>query len=349
MRRTLHQNHRRIKSSKNDRRSGSLCFQLAVVATLSGFVCAAWYFSGLSQPSAANNHQHSGNNRRVLKIAFVGNSIIFVHDGPGLLAAMLEATGDYTVTYDACLTGGASLVSLWHEEVGCTPQFSTTRRDGSMTMERLLVGSSKDDPHRQQQEWDYVILNDQSRSPAISYTRRATLRALNQTYAPRLYNAGATPIFLQTAAYRSAVARGPMLGSFADFTQNLAEGYQAYANVFTEYFTTRQQQDTAMINQRRRPTKALVSPVGQAFAVLQGHDPDLFDKLYMDDVHPSTWGTWLQACVLYITLMGQEPPPYTPHFWTLPVTSRRRTAFPIPTLAEGEALRAAAWRTTANK
>ena len=28
---------------------------------------------------------------------------------------MLEATGDYTVTYDACLTGGASLVSLWHE------------------------------------------------------------------------------------------------------------------------------------------------------------------------------------------------------------------------------------------
>lgn len=360
MRKSL-QHRGRIGRNKNERRPGASCFQVTcfqVIATaLCGICCciiisfAAWQFGGLGKAdkadkansllSSTRNQENPpvDDGRIPLKIAFVGNSILFVHDCPGLLAAMLEASGEYRVTYDACMTGGATLVTLWQDLVGCTPQFSTTRRDGSMTMDLLLSEPS----------WDFVILNDQTRAPAFSYQYRATLRALNRTYAPRFYEAGATPIFLQTAAYRNTESIVPQLVSFEAFTDKLAQGYQGYASSMTDYFTAQQQQEisTAVTSKKHRPTEGLVAPVGQAYADLKAQNSRLYDKLYIeDDVHPSTFGTWLQACVLYVSLIDKEPPVYNPQFWNLAgSTRRRRTSYPIPTMEEGTALREAALRT----
>ena len=299
--------------------------------------------------------------RRNLKIAFAGNSIIFIHDGPGLLVAMLEASGDFdTVEYDACLSPGASLVTLWRDYTndpmisgGCFPQFSTTK-NGTMTMERLLVGDENDRSQHQLQQrqqpkkWDFVIMNDQTRAPALIGSRHASLRLLKSTYAPKLYQAGATPIFLQTAAYRTEKARTAIgMGSFESFTQKLTEGYHDYANILTEYFAlenrARKQQ---ALPKHSYPSEAFIAPVGSAYAYLQ-HNPgklNLFDKLYLnDDVHPSPYGTWLQCCILYSTMSGKAPPPYSTKFWNSK-SGRDRTHYPIPSSDEGRALRDVAWQ-----
>ena len=302
--------------------------------------------------SLSNQLQQQQSSRKHLKIAFVGNSIIFIHDGPGLLVAMLEASGDYdTVEYDACLSAGASLVTLWrdHDPMvsgGCSPQFSTT---GPMTMERLLVGDNEDPTQQQKKEWDFVVMNDQTMAPAFAATRRKSLNMLNTTYAPKLYHAGATPIFLQTAAYRTKKARDAYgLGTFEGFTQKLADGYQAYASTLTDYFEKQNklQQPPSPTNQPC-PTKAWIAPAGSAYAFLQ-HNPgklDLFDKLYLDDdVHPSPYGTWLQACAVYSIITGKAPPRYSAKFWFKTARGPMRTRYPVPSQTEGNALRDVAWQ-----
>ena len=295
--------------------------------------------------------QQAPSQKKHLKIAFVGNSILFIHDGPGLLVAMLEASGDLydTVEYDACLSAGASLVTLWKDHApmvsgGCSPQFSTTKGT-TMTMERLLVGNA-DDPV-QPKQWDFVVMNDQTMAPAFSVTRRKSLTMLNTTYAPKLYQAGATPILLQTAAYRTEKAREVYgLGTFEGFTQKLTDGYQAYSTVLTDYFEQQHNLQQHSQSNRPYPTKAWIAPAGSAYAFLQ-HNPgklDLFDKLYLDDdIHPSPYGTWLQSCVVCSTLTGKAPPRYNANFWKT-TRGHSRTRYPVPSPAEGNALRDVAWQ-----
>jgi hypothetical protein len=64
---------------------------------------------------------------------------------------------------------------------------------------------------------------------------------------------------------------------------------------------------------------ARVAPVGIAYQYIRNQYPKLFNKLYSwDDFHPSPYGTWLQACILYITIFEPvlvEPPKYNGNWW----------------------------------
>jgi len=249
--------------------------------------------------------------KKDLHIAFVGNSIIFFNDGHKLLRNMLTAKG-YNVTYNACMEGGATLISLWK---GCSSSFVTGNRRVRVTLEKLLSPPL-----------DFVILNDQTRSPALAVSRAQTKAFLLRKYAPRLYEAKATPVFLHTAAYRTDL---PMMGSFDQFTANLQEGYQEYAHLLTDYFASQNDEG------QQQPQKALVAPFGMAVANVRQQHPELWKNLYLDDdMHPSPLGTWLEACVLFCTMLpGEEPPIHTPNFW-----KGIRLNSPIPTQEEAQIL-----------
>ena len=313
----------------------------------------------------------------------------------------------YNVTYDACLVGEQSLASLLWGSVECTFKHSTSlvgrkkkktfndegeqQEDKTkITMDDMLLGNVPEELFEDNNnkkgkganlatqsqasttsynKWDYVVMVDQDRAPAVLSAHRATMRALNRTsFAEKLYEGGATPIFVQTAAYRNMTgARAAYIGSFDDFHTILTKGYQDYANTLTTYFAKRKQQQAPQPYEtshktntlrQRHPNKALISPVGQAFVTVKKEHPKLFEKLYHNDhMHPSPYGTYLQACVLYITLVKREPPPYKLQYWTVyhdTFFGRYRTSDlkghitkdPVPTLEEGTMLRAAALQTT---
>jgi hypothetical protein len=273
----------------------------------------------------ANHHHHvvvqrdTAMPKQSLRIAFVGNSILFANDSPGLLVRLLEESGKYDLTfYETCMEGGMSLVSLWSSPIACNPTL-VIGSDKQMTMDKLLEGY-----------WDYVILNDQTRAPANPETHQETMKSLTRLYAPHLCNVQATPILLQTVGYRLGY---PEFGSFEEFTNLLHDGYHQYADLLTKYFHKQ-----CGPNQGKEPVEARVSPVGDVFAQVKLRNLALWERLYMEDgVHPSALGTWLQVCVLYVTMFKEEPPTYDRNFWTTK-SGRLRTADALPTKTEATEL-----------
>ena len=61
----------------------------------------------------------------------------------------------------------------------------------------------------------------------------------------------------------------------------------------------------AAYNQAGAKLGAKVAPAGLAFARALRERPDL--ALYSQDGHPTMYGTYLAACVLYLTIFGQSP------------------------------------------
>lgn len=271
--------------------------------------------------SAMNVHKNE------IKVAFLGNSIIYFNDCPRLLEHMLTTRFD-RVHQDSCLRGGASLPSLWTDGNGMRTRFGgseNAKRDdgtvdtGAATVHTLLA----QDPTI---TWDYVVMNDYTQAPARTETRRETIQALDDLYGPLL--ASTIPILLQTAAYREVVNGSDDLGTVLEFTNNLREGYGEYSTALLKY-----------------ADDVRVAPVGDAFLWVHRHNFNLWRKLFhVDDYHPSPHGTWLQACVLYCTMVREAPPPYQPEWFD---TARymqppQDETSPLPSLEDAEELRKSA-------
>ena len=172
-----------------------------------------------------------------IRLAFVGNSIQFVNDCPTLLGNMMKHNERYkSVTQDACLQGGATLISLI-EGSTCMSEFvsesSVLEGLKDDTKDVLLLQSTE--KLLKQEKWDYVIMNDQTQYPARQELRDKTVKILKKRYVP-LIDESTTVIFLMTAAYKTTIT-GPInnskdLGTFDQFTELLQEGYQEYRNIF---------------------------------------------------------------------------------------------------------------------
>ena len=328
-------------------------FAILFVTLLKGFGQSSTNVLGLGGTTTSSSkkkkkrapfHRDKSKPKQDLKIAFVGNSMLFYNDSPGLLVRMLEESGKYDVTYEACMDGGAALSTSWLPD-GCNPTL-TIGADETMSLQKLFdyYPSSSSGGQQQpqpQQQWDYVILQDHSRAPTIPQSHEYTMIVLREKYAPAIWNVGATPILLQTAAYR---LDNPELGTFEEYTQLLHQGYQMYAKVVTETLlsllgqSSKKNSKPSSNNKQQASTKALVSPVGDAYALVKQRNEGLWEQLYMaDGEHPSALGTWLQVCVLYATMLHEEPPTYDPIFWkTGP--GRSRTAERLPTHKEATEL-----------
>ena len=154
--------------------------------------------------------------------------------------------------------------------------------------------------------WDFVVINDNTRSPARSLTRELSLETLEQFYVPLLLKTGSTPVFLWTHAYtfentcesdyveNSNVVVMTGLEDIANFTSLTRVGYQAYVDLLNLYLPAAQ--------------APRIAPVGLAFLVIYEENYELWQTLFhCDNLHASPSGSFLQGCIIYYTLFGKMP------------------------------------------
>jgi hypothetical protein len=273
---------------------------------------------------------------KVIRIGFVGNSILYYNDCPRLVQEMLKQRwgNDALVHQDSCLRGGATLATLWEKGNGMEQKFATS----PAFIETDLGGKIKYDVGRasvpallESQPWDFVIMNDHTQAPAREESRRKTLEVLRKRYEPLLQrHASLVPVFLQTPAYRKRGMRNSDdLGCMDEFTDRIKDGIQEYCEAL------RGNNGTSLPDCR-------VAPVGEAVRWLYHNKRDLWEKLYSwDDFHPSPHGTWLQACVLYCTCFREPPGRYDAALWRHCrfMQPPDQKPLPRPTRAEAEELR----------
>jgi hypothetical protein len=259
-----------------------------------------------------------------ISIAFIGNSILYFNDCPRLVQHMLQQRFG-TVVQDSCLRGGATLPSLLEKGNGMKEKFQTlpavkpdgTHDIGSATVKILLA-----------QKWDFVVLSDHTQAPVRQKTRQATLDVLRDTYSKLFQQSGATPVFLETFAYRYPDMKGTKdLGDFVKFSERLTAGYIEYAETMTELLPE---------------TPCRIAKAGQAFQWLFTYNKNLWEKLFSwDYFHPSPHGTWLEACCIYCAVVKEAPPILDSQWWE---AARRmqpsiEKPMPLPTERESEELR----------
>lgn len=258
-----------------------------------------------------------------IQVAFLGNSIIYFNDCPRLLEHMLQQSIP-NVAQDSCLRGGASLPSLWEEGNGMRNRFGGSehakRPDGSVdfgapTVQDLLT----------LRKWNFAVMNDYTQAPARPETRLETAQVLDQKYGPLLQST--VVILLQTAAYRKPNVNGSEgLGDAAEFTGRVKEGCEYYAEILQKH------------------TKDVrVAPVGDAFLWVHDNKFKLWEQLfYVDDFHPSPHGTWLEACVLYCTMLGKAPPLFDASWFDKARYMQPSNSMGPPSSQDAEELRKAA-------
>jgi hypothetical protein len=121
--------------------------------------------------------------------------------------------------------------------------------------------------------WDYVVLQEQSQRPVLDQAEFYDFaRALDSTIRDR----GAQTILLMTWERPDSLSSGVT-------TANLAVAYDHVSE----------------------DLGATVAPVGLAFARSHIQRPGLI--LYSEDGHPTVFGTYLAACVLYGVIFGKTP------------------------------------------
>ncbi|MEM1486317.1 DUF4886 domain-containing protein [Oscillospiraceae bacterium PP1C4] len=197
-------------------------------------------------------------------VLFLGNSFIFVNDMPAMFEQLSNSGGFSPEVYELS-DGGYKLENFADE----------SDELGFEAYQAL-----------KEYEWDYVVLQEQSRLPTLMaeemmYPAARTLDAL-------IKEANAQTTFLMTWAYKEG-----------DDFDLLGKKYKS----------TRDQMQTQLADSYIKISDeldALLAPAGIAFIKCANKYPDI--ELWDEDLqHPSQAGTYLSACVLYATLYDQSP------------------------------------------
>jgi hypothetical protein len=94
-----------------------------------------------------------------------------------------------------------------------------------------LESRYKDEPPK----WDYIVINDNTRSPARNNTRQRSLEELEASYVSWLLETGATPVFIVTHAYWTGWRDMSGLEDVPTFTSLTYMGYREYAALLEKY------------------------------------------------------------------------------------------------------------------
>ena len=244
---------------------------------------ANWSSTGGSTNVSDNTSGNTTTATPSAEVLMYGNSYTAANGLNGLLQALLREVGDANVSANA---------------------------GGGMTLEghRAKVNTSGDawNTSLSSQDWDLVVLQDQSQIPGFPRTQSEWLDSRDAAVAlgERVEDEGAELMLLMTWGRRSGdsmnTARFP---NFTAMNDHLLQGYLDYADNVTA----------------AHPTAAVyVAPVGLAFAKIHddlqaaGTDPDqtgtLFHDLYTSDgSHPSLHGSYLAAATLHAAIHGGSP------------------------------------------
>jgi PKD repeat protein len=213
-------------------------------------------FFSMSQPTA----------RRVL---FLGNSYTYVNDLPGLVAQLAQSAGD-SLYHDQNTLGGYTL--------GWNPIAHST---DLVSLAKIAQGG-----------WDFVVLQEQSQTPAIPALRDSCMYPASFILQDSIISADPCTRVLFFLTW------GRRFGGQQCFTTN-------YCSIdFTDFF---QMQDsvTAAYMGIAYSLAGWIAPVGEAWRLdLQLHPSDI---LHMsDDSHPNQKGSYLAACVFYDVIFGKR-------------------------------------------
>ena len=269
-----------------------------------------------------------GSSSPTYTVAHLGNSIQYYNDCPRVLEKMLlsNALGRVVdlndpqrnkyVRSESCLRGGSTVPSLWEKGNGMATKFAS-RPDsilegddgydiGLPTVADLLQIQPSADHY-----WEYIIINDHTQSPVRSERKNESKAAFQAHHFPAIAdgieasknksNKTTTIIYVQTMAYKSPVKDSADLGTFDEFTEGLAKGYDEYVALAHDFATSR-------FPNEEPPLKATVAPLGRAYQIIRQENFDLWSKsMYAnDDFHPSPHGTLLEACILYCSITGGQ-------------------------------------------
>ena len=190
------------------------------------------------------------------RVLFVGNSLTFVNDLPKVFAELAWTAG-HSVEVEMSAQGGQTLAN---------------HATSPSTLEKIT-----------DQSWNFVVLQEQSKIPAI-----AALRSEQMVPAVRLLDGKITENGAGTVLFLTWAGRDGLPGAgYEDYAAMQAGIEAGYLEVAGEI-------------------GALVAPAGVAWQRALEGDPRL-ELWQRDGIHPSPEGTYLAACVFYATLLGQSP------------------------------------------
>jgi hypothetical protein len=189
------------------------------------------------------------------RILFLGNSFTYVNDLPSTFAQLAWSAG-HAVEVAMVANGGETLAQ---------------HAASSDSLGKIAAGG-----------WTYVVLQEQSDTPATTAASDYYMYPAARTLADRAEHAGAVPMFFMTWAHKDGE---PTAG------QNYEAMQQAVDNSYLGI---------------ARELRVPVAPVGYAWYLVRHDRPEI--ALWGDDgIHPSKAGTYLAACVFYASVFRQSP------------------------------------------
>lgn len=197
-----------------------------------------------------------GNDDDCLRILFVGNSYTYANDLPTMFSE-LARSGGHKVEVSIVAEGGFTLADHVN-----SAQFS-----------EALTSN----------QWDYVVLQEQSQIPSIKASRTQSMYPAARELVQQIRATSAQPIFFETWAHRGGFPENG-LPTYEGMQYEINQGYKQIASELG----------------------VRLAPVGLAwFRALQAN-PGL--QLWQEDgSHPSEQGTYLAACVFYATFYKESP------------------------------------------
>jgi hypothetical protein len=190
------------------------------------------------------------------RVLFIGDSYTYVNDLPTTFADLAWAAGR-RVDAVTLASGGETLGGH--------------------------VADSATESTISSENWNTVVLQDQSEDPAVANYRAGEMYPAVTELAQLIRNAGAEPLLFQTWGHETGwPAAG--LYSYSSMQAAVDEGYLGIAAELA----------------------IPIAPVGDAWqtVVAQQANPMLWQD---DGVHPTTAGTYLAACVFYASIFRQSP------------------------------------------
>jgi len=190
------------------------------------------------------------------RVLFLGNSYTYVNDLPSTFAS-LAASGKHQVQVAMVANGGETL----------------SQHDSSAeSLDRISS-----------QHWDYVVLQEQSETPALAGSRDSGMYPAARTLAARIKSAGAVPMLFMTWAHRDGLPSAG-LSTYEAMQRAIDQSYVEIAHELS----------------------VPVAPVGYTWYIVRHDHPEIV--LWQDDgSHPSSAGTYLGACVFYASIFRQSP------------------------------------------
>jgi hypothetical protein len=198
------------------------------------------------------------------KVLFIGNSYIYTNNMPEILRQLALSLGD-TLIYDQSVPGGHTL------------QAHSTN---ATTINKIYS-----------QQWDVVVIHDQSQRPAFPPAQVATdtypyARILDSLVHDNY--ACSQTMFMMTWGYKNGDPSNctgyPVICTYEGMQMRLRESYL----------------------QMTQDNNATVAPVGAAWKVARDSFPAI--ELYSNDnSHPVVAGSYLEACVLYASIFHKSP------------------------------------------